>query len=1020
MKIAYALLLATFMSGRLASQTSDANEYDVYVEALGARESLRRISKATNSPQNLQAFEAPQIITLCQNDPSIDSTPYHPGYEGSISHHQLTQTPMPECNVYSFTSYVQSLSIPDLAAISFDRFPYLAYPKGIARKELSKIAFDTSFRLKNFSTDKPLPHGPISLKEPVTHSTSHVSLFPDHVTYIEAFQAPPLSIDPIDCPIALAEIGCVIGQKPQIRRVDRSHIADLSRGIPKLVPDTELLIPTAVIQPCKPALLTTYPILLHVSHQFKDASYITHSLICEDELKSLLYSPSIYRIFAPKHISFAASKVHMPIRALPLAVADQDVKSCTRPSTQFTGVEFHKHCRQPKALILQPLPLTIQLPTLSEDQFVLDTEPLCLERESVTLGMQKPSCRYFPSFTRFEADEKRSKPFLNPRKTSSHQHYPRSVQDVYPEWLHHETFIPSLILGNHVFAAPTFDFDAVPDLRSLMKNVAPLHVAAAGLTRSFCSQLLPPVEANDPLTASSMPPNVTHGHQPVPESFRAHVFTKMSDLPLGFKEEHAFQTPSFFLDQLEALEELIQSTPVLHQSSHYSLKGQVHAALIDGGKQRKATRKRLKQDKALVPYGEFPEYEPTVLSIAAICHLPGLSLDPLPSALPYLWTNLECPDDIMATVHFMLKQHASKSHSVNRGHRVTAANLACIPSLRDLHTASLNHEFSTEVSWAPQAKGERYVFSLKLKPLDPTYFERIPQNIHFVLDNTNPITKNKLDAYKSAIMRSLPYVHAEDRFNIYSFSDELSAMSNVPLPSNNSSKQTTRNFLSRLKLYRAYNDANSYKLLVQLSDHLQSFPGMHTVLLFTDGSSLADMPHKFKYAQQLMNVSRMNVYPVCVAGDNDLLNLQILAKLQRGSVFHSPNFASFPRKFAAFIKKHQNPIVSDLHAVVTPIDPTAKMRLFNESPRIAPLYSGREIVLHGEMDKLCDFNLMLQGKFGSKWVNVNKTLSLGVQSSMDIGLHETVRHEAAAAYVNDYLVNENNQSLHNANKLLYR
>ena len=512
-----------------------------------------------------------------------------------------------------------------------------------------------------------------------------------------------------------------------------------------------------------------------------------------------------------------------------------------------------------------------------------------------------------------------------------------------------------------------------------------------------------------------------HGFKPTPVRIETLSISNTGPLPIAFTQGIVSQAPRFILDPLQAVESLIKREPILHVSSRYPLKAQVHAALIqDAQHKKKAARKRLTQDTILAPYGEFPEYESHTLVVEAISTYPELALEPLPAAAPYLWSDLECPDDIMAKVYFTLNRHASKSQSVNRRHRVTAANLACIPSLRDLHTASLDHEFATEVVWAPQAQGGRYVFTIKLKPINPSYFERITQNIHFVLDNTNSIDKNKLAAYKSAILRAIPYVHTEDRFNVYTFTDDLTAMSSVPLAANSANKSTTRNFFSRLRLYRSYDDANSYKLLTNLSEHLQTLPGMHTVFLFTDGSSLADLPKKFKNAQALLNTSRCNVYPVCVAGNNDLVNLQMLAKLQRGTVFHSSNFASFPRKFAAFMKKHQNPIVSDLHAIATPTQAGNKMTIFNESPRITPLYSGQEIELHGQMDQLCDFNLMLQGKFGSKWVNVNKKLSFGLQSSMDIGLHEKIRSEAAAAYINDYLVNENGKSLYNANQLLYR
>ena len=1018
MKIAYALLLTACMTGSVTSPAGD----DVYVGASSVRESYKLISRASSSEHNYDMIDALELTSACQSDPSIDAVPYYPSYEVNISHDLGAMTPILACGIHSFTTYIPAFPNLYNDNIPFDGFPHLAIPKGRLQKGISTISLNTRFLWQHFQSDPLLPHAPISMKESVQHSINRTLLFADHVIDRPISQTLAFAIEAVDCPFKLVEIEQVSIKKYALKKTCYSCVVDLPTGVLIAMHDSQLPPgPHPSAQPCKPRFLTPNFGLLHLAYDNADADYLIHTFVIDDVLTDLLYSPSIYRILSPCSTSFRASNIPMPIRALPLAAADQELMSQAIPMAQLTGIDEQPSSQQTKSLILEPLPLTIQLPTLAQEQFVLETEPFSLHQECVAFDMQKISFRYFPSFTRIATGDKRSKRYSKGNDKKYGSHFPRSIPDVYPEWVNQKTHIPSIVLEHHAFSIQPFHFDGVPDLRSFMLRTAPLACASPIPKRVFCSALIPPAETTEVVKKPPEKPLITHGYKPLPEhSVELYVVAKRGSFSIEWQINSPANPPKFCLDSLEAVENLIPAEPVMHLSSQYSLKSQVHTALLSDAKQKRSTRKRLAQDRVLAPYGEFPEHESNEISVNNILTHSELILEPLPSASPYLWPDLECPDDVMTKTYFTLDQHASKSHSVNRGHRVTAANLACIPSLRDLHTASLDQEFSTEISWAPQAKGERYVFTLKLKPINPSYFERIPQNVHFVLDNTNPIQKNKLAAYKSAILRALPYVHSEDRFNVYALGDELSAMSNAPISANSTSKSTTRSFLSRLKLYRAYNDANSYKLLTKLSDQLQSLPGMHTVFLFTNGSSLADMPKKFKSARELVLMSRMNVYPVSVAGDNDLVYLQMLAKLQRGSVFHTPNFASFPRKFAAFVKKHQNPIVSDLHAVATPAEAGVKMKLFNESPRIPPLYSGHEIVLHGEMDKLCDFHLMLQGKFGTKWVNVNKKLSFGLQSSMDIGLHETIRREAAAAYINDYLVNENGKSLYNANQLLYR
>ncbi len=706
----------------------------------------------------------------------------------------------------------------------------------------------------------------------------------------------------------------------------------------------------------------------------------------------------------------------------PAFIANVPDDSITKQSIHpiLQDIELNFFYLEPSALILEPLPLTIALPTLSETGFKI--------RDHMAMG-----------FIHFRAHQILPKAFItkelttnllvvtdklsapkSKRQKAQMPFRPHSIDSV-GQWVDCDLYISPLVISSHEPLLPIFSLDAVPDGRPLLQTTGAL-IPTLALNFSKFSELAADCIALLPQDASIKKTLCFDTQfQPSKELFLGNLSLD-SSFSIKKCTSQSFNFEPFVITAYDHRRNLIKSTSIpMHPAALSPLNELNSISLLHEAKKQHSSRLVFARSDAYIrKFGHSPTFEthqikPIPISMPKAITPPSLSIGPqqLWCATPEQKPSLPFPTSIN-------RIRLALCEDVNRKNRLTFANLSGIPSLYELDTTTLNTEFSVELAWMPKANSKRYSYAITLKTCESAHFARIPQNIHFVIDNTLPLDKTKISTYKGGILRALPYIHQDDCFNIISYEDGLISFSPVPLAVTPSSKAAARAYLNGLSLKRSHKKTNTYKMLNQIYTELQDQPGLHTVLLLTDGQSLPFLPKKGEEARTLVlnNQNLFSLYPASSGSQVAHRHLQILSATQRGRPFYAPNLVSFPRKFAAFVKKLNEPIARDLYPVVLPSNPDTKHRLYTENPRLPNLYRSTPLVIYGETDSLEPFTLMLQARLKGRYVNISKKMVFSPTPSTSAQLFDQQLYDENAKFISDLFHKSTRDALEQANNIL--
>ncbi len=793
------------------------------------------------------------------------------------------------------------------------------------------------------------------------------------------------------------------------------------------IEDTPFTFTSPHMQPEKIHTISipSYDHFLSVAHSTMTPSPITvaDSLGCDDA-NTLLRELPHHR---PKAYSFKKHPAYAPIphidRLLQTPPQDHLLETSLTASTQAAEFAFNQSDKI-KPLALGMVGLTVTLPTLKDAGFTIKKDHF---KQNTTSLNPQDYPKYQRSTVNLQAliemtDMPLAQLVKSPRPLFALSHSrPRSIEPDNLEWINQDIHLKTLILGSAPTQIPSFFVSSAPDPRAIYLYMTAKPTPPSQMHR-FQSQLANAIDVpaettlviEQPKQLAFLPSTETYAINTIPASTYI-CLNPPTTLPTEMRK--------YRLDRLNLFNHLIVETdPLLHPASTKSIPAQLQATLVaDANHQQALAKKRLTPDQYIRKYGHFPTPEKHTLNVDTTSIQP-ISLEPIQGGTPYLWEDPSLVEDIRSQANFAERRHQRRSDKLNRKHRVTATNLARIPSLFDLETATLNHEFTTHVSWLPKTTDGKYLFSITMQPTPNTHFERLEQNVYFIIDNSTSINKGKASAYKSAVTRALPYIHKDDRFNIFTIDDQLHAMSPTNLSVTQTTKTLARDYLEKQKFFHPYKTSNVYAQLNTLCKTLENVPGLHTIYLFTDGDGLLDLNKHLTDVNTLItsNKNTFNIYPTCIGGDNHISFIHMLATLQRGEVMHCPTLAPFPRKFAGFVKKHQQPIARDLHAIVMPTDPNANCKLFTESPRLPTFYASKPLVIYGEMDTLSDINLMIQGRFGSSFVNISKKITFDQNTTSSQSFRAQGARFQAATYFLEFLQTKDSDPLSKTNALLLR
>ncbi|MCH9630115.1 MAG: hypothetical protein S4CHLAM37_01080 [Chlamydiia bacterium] len=387
--------------------------------------------------------------------------------------------------------------------------------------------------------------------------------------------------------------------------------------------------------------------------------------------------------------------------------------------------------------------------------------------------------------------------------------------------------------------------------------------------------------------------------------------------------------------------------------------------------------------------------------------------------LPQLLTRSQhLPGLINATTGFL--PSAQNAICCNQNHRQTGDNLSTLPTLDELNTTSFESEFNAEIEIIPNTKEKGYLFAITLDIENKKQFERPPQNFIFMVDKSGAIEKNRFQVFKQAVAKSLAYLKDGDTFNIVTFDNQVAPMSKDAVFYSASTKHGAKRYLETQRRSYKYALPDIYDVLMHANHLAKNSELPTTVFLLTNGKTLEDFDTQSEILSHIVSMNRdhFTLFTACASHSNNNLMLEIISNLNKGEFLHSQTHAAFPRKFAAFVKHASHLMANNIHVSAAKSDLNVELEFYPNNALASNLYIDKPYTIVGKIDRLSDFELILQGKFGDQWLNLKKNISFKHARKGGRGIHRDYNMHIAYNKYKEFLKEGNTVCLDEAKTVL--
>lgn len=294
-------------------------------------------------------------------------------------------------------------------------------------------------------------------------------------------------------------------------------------------------------------------------------------------------------------------------------------------------------------------------------------------------------------------------------------------------------------------------------------------------------------------------------------------------------------------------------------------------------------------------------------------------------------------------------------------------NFALLPNLEDLRTLSYREEFTSVVNAMPSSTGE-YYFSITLTPNHQIAFPPIPQTIFFLIDRSSHITSEQFNSFKRGVIRSLPYIPENSRFNIAFFDEKVSYLHSVDLEKDAESIHRADAFVRSGNKKILFGNSNIDSVLDSAQN--EALLNSHTTyILLTNRKSLQSTENSKLLSNFIRDHREICTLYLASIGDNltDILEVE--------ESVYSDTHATFPRRLATLVKNLSFPIANHLKVSAITEDPNLHIELF---PNSSVIHQDKPFVIYGKTDQLKSFQLILQGNNLNSWINITKPIAFNV------------------------------------------
>lgn len=290
-------------------------------------------------------------------------------------------------------------------------------------------------------------------------------------------------------------------------------------------------------------------------------------------------------------------------------------------------------------------------------------------------------------------------------------------------------------------------------------------------------------------------------------------------------------------------------------------------------------------------------------------------------------------------------------------------NFALLPNLEDLRTVSYKDEFASTTSAMPSDNGE-YYFSITLTPNEHIAFPPIPQTVFFLIDRSSHISSEQFNSFQRGVIRALPYLPHNSRFNIAFFDQKISLLHPIDLEIGSESIQKASAFVRSANKRLLFGASDIYSALQTIQSEGLSLT--HTAyILLTNKKSLQSGKNSELLAKFIREYRELCTLYIASIGDN-IIDIPCVEES-----LYSDTHATFPRRLASLVKNVSFPIANHLKISAITEDPNLHIELFANSHII---HQDKPFIIYGKMDHLKNFQLILQGNNVNSWINITKSI----------------------------------------------
>lgn len=341
-----------------------------------------------------------------------------------------------------------------------------------------------------------------------------------------------------------------------------------------------------------------------------------------------------------------------------------------------------------------------------------------------------------------------------------------------------------------------------------------------------------------------------------------------------------------------------------------------------------------------------------------------------------------------------------------------------IPSLHELKASSYSKSFDTEVVFYEIDDG--YLFAVTLIPRPEFQLNPLKQNYLFLIDRSNSIQKERLNATKSAVRKAIDELNKNDQFNIVVFDQKLEKLSPSMLSVCPESLNKAHQFLNKIELGSFFSQKNLNKPLFLTIPHHPKNDELYTAILITDGENLS---HKSAVQGLVDEWTRMNqgnvtLYTLGMNDDSHLDILDSISNMNRGKNFSSPTYRGLKRKLLKIMKTVHSPIAKNLTCKAIPRYRDNTIELFPKPTHAPHLYAGEPYVILGTTKKLDDFVLFVQARLDKEWLHIKKNISFDNAKKGNAALATELAQLKSFDLYQQYLEGKGHQCLNQAQSLL--